>query len=153
MSANGLDRERLVKLLGMLGSNYDGERANAGRMASDMVRGADLTWPQILSPDTFGGSLLANANSRIAALSQENVRLREEIERLKQEAPRKPFTIECYREIEGFLDHAEYLTEWEHSFLESLLERCSPVSEKQTAVIERIRLKVWRFGRRTGCVR
>lgn len=32
------DRERLAKLLGMLGSDYDGERATAGRMIAQMAK-------------------------------------------------------------------------------------------------------------------
>jgi hypothetical protein len=32
------DRERLVKLLGLLGSNFDGEVAAAGRKAAQFIR-------------------------------------------------------------------------------------------------------------------
>jgi hypothetical protein len=42
--------ERLTKLLGMLGSNSDGERANAARMADQLVRGLGLTWGDIVIP-------------------------------------------------------------------------------------------------------
>jgi hypothetical protein len=42
--------ERLAKLLGMLGSNSDGERANAARMADQLVRGLGLTWGDIVIP-------------------------------------------------------------------------------------------------------
>lgn len=43
-----LDRARLAKLLGMLGSAHDGERDNAARMAHDMVREAGGTWESVL---------------------------------------------------------------------------------------------------------
>lgn len=33
-----MSRERLAKLLGMLGSDFDGERANAARMIADMAK-------------------------------------------------------------------------------------------------------------------
>lgn len=33
-----MSRERLTKLLGMLGSDFDGERANAARMIADMAK-------------------------------------------------------------------------------------------------------------------
>ena len=36
--------ERLAKLLGMLGSNHDGEVSNAARMADALVREHGLTW-------------------------------------------------------------------------------------------------------------
>lgn len=44
------DRTRLARLLGMLGSAYDGEVANAGRLADKLVRNAGLTWPDVIAP-------------------------------------------------------------------------------------------------------
>jgi hypothetical protein len=46
----GLDRERLARVLGMLGSAHDGEIAAAGRMAHAMIRGARITWAEVLNP-------------------------------------------------------------------------------------------------------
>jgi len=43
-----IDRDRLVKLLGMLGSAHDGEVAAAGRAADRLVREAGLRWPDII---------------------------------------------------------------------------------------------------------
>ncbi len=42
--------ERLTKILGMLGSNSDGERAIAARMADQLVRDLGLTWADIVIP-------------------------------------------------------------------------------------------------------
>jgi hypothetical protein len=42
--------QRLVRLLGMLGSDHDGEVVNAGRMADRLVREHGLTWPDIIRP-------------------------------------------------------------------------------------------------------
>jgi hypothetical protein len=42
------DRERLVKLLGMLGSAHDGERAAAGLKAHELIRRHGLTWSDIV---------------------------------------------------------------------------------------------------------
>jgi hypothetical protein len=39
---------RLVKFLGMLGSDHAGERANAGGFASRMIRERGLTWAEII---------------------------------------------------------------------------------------------------------
>ena len=44
-----LDRDKLVKVLGRLGSDFDGERAEAARVANEMVRRAGLTWPQLVN--------------------------------------------------------------------------------------------------------
>lgn len=41
-------RERLAKILGMLGSEHDGEVLNAGRQAEAVRREAGLTWVQII---------------------------------------------------------------------------------------------------------
>jgi hypothetical protein len=45
-----LDRIRLAKLLGMLGSSHDGEVVNAGRAADRLVREAGLRWPDVTQP-------------------------------------------------------------------------------------------------------
>lgn len=41
---------RLIKLLGMLGSAYDGERAAAGRKADEFIRSRGLTWADVIRP-------------------------------------------------------------------------------------------------------
>jgi hypothetical protein len=41
---------RLVKLLGMVDSQYDGEALNAARSASRLVRDNGLSWNDILQP-------------------------------------------------------------------------------------------------------
>lgn len=45
---------RLVRLLGMLGSDHDGEIANAGRMAHRLVQSLGLSWTDII----VGGAAL-----------------------------------------------------------------------------------------------
>ena len=45
-----LDRERLVKLCGMFGSDHPGERANAAAAADKMIRDAGMRWPEVLLP-------------------------------------------------------------------------------------------------------
>jgi hypothetical protein len=43
-----LDRDRLAKVLGMLGSHHDGEVLTAGRTAHALLRAAGTTWPELL---------------------------------------------------------------------------------------------------------
>jgi hypothetical protein len=50
MTAGRLDRERLAKLLGLLGSDYDGEVVAAARQAERLRREAQATWFDILAP-------------------------------------------------------------------------------------------------------
>ena len=42
------ERERLAKLLGMLGSDHQGERDAAGLAADRLVRAAGLTWSHVV---------------------------------------------------------------------------------------------------------
>lgn len=44
------DRTRLIRLLGMLGSMYDGERANAAALADRFVREKGMTWAEVVTP-------------------------------------------------------------------------------------------------------
>src|ERR1051325_7201662 len=48
MSADALDREKLVKLCAMFGSDHTGERANAAAAADRLVRKAGLLWPAVI---------------------------------------------------------------------------------------------------------
>ena len=47
---SALDRNRLAKLLCMMGSNHDGEVLAAARQAERLRADAGLTWPEILLP-------------------------------------------------------------------------------------------------------
>lgn len=42
------DRARLIRLLGMLGSSFDGERASAGLLASRMLLQHSLSWDDLI---------------------------------------------------------------------------------------------------------
>jgi hypothetical protein len=47
-----LDRGKLAKMLGMLGSRHDGEVASAGRSAHTLINDAGITWTEVLTaPD------------------------------------------------------------------------------------------------------
>lgn len=43
------ERERLIALLGMLGSEHDGEVVNAARLALKFLKDRQLTWESVLS--------------------------------------------------------------------------------------------------------
>jgi hypothetical protein len=44
------DRTRLAQILGLLGSDFAGERDAAGQAAHRLVRSAGLTWHDVLTP-------------------------------------------------------------------------------------------------------
>jgi pyruvate/2-oxoglutarate dehydrogenase complex dihydrolipoamide acyltransferase (E2) component len=54
MTAPPLDRTRLAKLLGMMGSTHPGEAINASRLANNLVREAGMSWEDILGKPTNG---------------------------------------------------------------------------------------------------
>lgn len=45
-----LDRKRLAKCVGLLGSAHDGEALAAGRAADLLIRQAGLTWLDVIAP-------------------------------------------------------------------------------------------------------
>ncbi len=48
MALSAADRTKLVHVLGMLGSDYDGERAAAGLAANRIIKNAGTTWQEVL---------------------------------------------------------------------------------------------------------
>lgn len=54
------DRQRLAKLLGLLGSDYPGERDAAGLAAHRLIRDRGLTWQDVIHPNA---ELPANRNA------------------------------------------------------------------------------------------
>ena len=113
---------KLPKLLGMLGSDYDGERAVAGRMASDLLRKYRLTWTDVL------GGIEVQVSPRVRVW-HEPISHREA-------------AAEC-------LAWPEILNGWERAFLVSISSRWR-LSGRQTHCLERILIKVRAFARASG---
>jgi hypothetical protein len=115
MIGTSLNRKKLVKTLGMLGSEHDGEIAAAGRAADKLVREAGLRWPDIVAP--------ALPPPRQASNGWRD--------------PEHLLAI--------VLDNAEFLSEWEFNFVTSIRQhrqRRRPLSSKQFKVLEQIFDKV-----------
>jgi hypothetical protein len=113
--------EKLRKLCGMLGSDFDGERAVAGRMASDLLREHRLTWADVLGAE---------------AAAAEPVRVWHEPYDHHQAA------AQC-------LAWGEVLTGWEANFLRSISGRWS-LSAKQKRCLQPIIAKCRAYARATG---
>jgi hypothetical protein len=75
-----IDRDRLIKLLGMTGSSHDGEALSALRRALDLLAAAGVTWDDLLHGP---GGELEVATQAAAQLLAENTALSDEIERLR----------------------------------------------------------------------
>lgn len=133
-----LDREKLVRVLGMLGSAHDGERASAGGLAEGMVREAGLTWGEVVfDPEALVAlrDLMAQKDDRISHL--------EEICRVlvapkRVEGSHRARAAECLNGI-----GEDYLSGWEVGFLRSFVRgRFNSMTAKQLAILERIEAKL-----------
>lgn len=126
------EKSRLEKLLGMLGSSFDGERANAARMISSMAERQGLTIVELI----YGDAAPQRSKSR-AKPSQKG-------------ADSGPI-LKALADIAANADSFEFvLTAWECQFAADVSARYSSdydLSEKQIVVAERIINKVERAQR------
>jgi hypothetical protein len=114
-----LDRGRLAKLLGMLGSDHDGEVVAAAKQAERLRRKAGITWAEIVVP----AKSLASRSDHL-------------------EWPET--TTES---IELCIEHADVLSGWDKKFLASIARRSpNTLSEKQLSVLARMvrTIMAWR---------
>jgi hypothetical protein len=141
-AVEAIDLDRLGKLLGMLGSEHDGEVVNAGRMAAALIREAGMTWTEVLRPE----DTVAVAAAR--ALLAENDQLRDEIHQLKSRPRLLP-----WQEPENSDDALDLcilwshrLSPWEQQFVDSVQHR-SQLSDRQRETIWNIAEKIGRMAR------
>jgi hypothetical protein len=122
---------KLVKLAGMLGSAFDGERANAARMATDLLREYQTTWAEQLTPS-------CQPCPKCAARAEQEERSR--AYRAPRDWSRDPWRTVAVR----CLIHEDLLSEWEASFLQSIpRQRRQYLSNRQREVLDRIADRVW----------
>jgi hypothetical protein len=152
----GLDR--LAKLLGLIGSDHDGEVVAAARKADELRRAAGLTWAQLLdSEDAKRRVEIATDAARM--LLSENERLRDELAYLKA-AIERPVVPQPWSDSETLQDGAQACLLWDRTldqlgtgFLQSLLRRRRILAKRQAEVLGRIGEKVDRAIRNTWCYR
>ena len=139
MSAS-LARDRLAKILGMLGSSHDGEILAAARQAHSFVSAAGLSWAEVIFPPE--NDLYQQA---LESLLIENEQLRLEIARRKTLPPwQAPESLdEALALCELWRPH---LTDWDNKFLDSVVGR-NRLTRKQINVVRDIVGKISRFAR------
>lgn len=121
------DYTRLIKFLGMLGSNQDGERASAALKASEWLIQHGLTWTDVIVPTvTPKGNHQQSSNHQSTGSGK----------------PRS-HTFICVM-ADKFLD-AGIINDWEYDFLSSVVEFAS-LSPKQQAIVDRIERKATAAG-------
>jgi hypothetical protein len=111
MTAATLDRERLAKLLGLLGSDQPGEVVNAARQAERLRREAGLSWSDIVA---LGGGRVGSVR--------------------EVRSPHGGYTRELIERCLG----SDQISSWEIEFLCSVRRQRRPLSVKQIAVLDQI---------------
>jgi hypothetical protein len=138
-------RTRLIQLLGMIGSDHDGEALNAARLAQRLIGSLQMTWEDVL----------AGGNGKI---SQEDMQVlfdagfrkgyddgyrRGLAEGHAKPRGRDPGTT-FLSWVRGLRDvYNDDLSDWEQGFVDSFITRgWSHPTPKQRAVFERIANKL-----------
>jgi hypothetical protein len=125
------EKARLEKLLGMLGSSFDGERANAARMISAMAEKQRMTVVE----------LIYGARAQVDQKLQPKPRS-EPPNHHPRATAMSDTMLEALAEIAENPDRYELLlTEWEFQFAADVAGRYSrdyELSAKQLAVVEKI---------------
>jgi hypothetical protein len=125
-SLSSEDRTKLIRILGMLGSEFDGERAAAGALASRMLKDADLAWADVVSP-------------HIEIYAQDRPRRQQ----AKPEPDIDPIAGRDWRIVcEICRKHPTRLTAWEDIFLRDTPKRADitiPQRRNLVAIVLRLR--------------
>jgi hypothetical protein len=120
---NPNNAERLVKILGMLGSDHAGERDTAARMASRMLADLSLTWQMVI---------IAPAPSIVPASG----------------AARRSNPDTDYRQMARFCwNHRWGLSGRDQEFVRSMLNWSGDPSEAQQRWLCSLYSRVWRMSR------
>ena len=132
-----MDHKRLAQLLGMLGSDFDGEILNAARLATKLLKAAGKSWPDIL-----------NGHPSPAPLSEEEMKIIWDAGYKQGHAQgladAKGIRGSNHQIVAQLLAGDYQLNEWEENFLTSISRRGpGELSDKQQAVLDRM---VEKFG-------
>jgi hypothetical protein len=119
-------RDRLLKLVSMLGSSYAGERANAGALATRLLMEHGRTWADLSDLFRCAG---CTAQAKPDPATMEFADDRPELHAVREMA------AECLR-------HRDILNNWEADFCRSMAKWNKLVSYKQSETIELIVTRV-----------
>lgn len=144
------DRERLKKLLEMLSSDFDGERANAAAMIAKMAKAEGKSIAELcLSRDSSNPYGAPQVIYRDRVVVQTKVVYRDRFIRQPSAGPKfdPPDTGSSLDRMRWVLQFPEHLTDWENEFAEGLIEKYfddMDLSSAQDHSAEKIFLKVMR---------
>lgn len=137
------DKTRLIQLLGMMGSDHDGEVLNAARLAQRLIRGHRLSWVEVFngSAAPVSGGINRAAGGRGWWLEEADVK--REIDAAYQAGfaagvkhRQQHFD---WRELAGEIANEDDLSDWEQQFFTSFATGVRRVpSAKQRSIFERV---------------
>lgn len=130
-------RQRLIQLLGMLGSHHDGEVLNAAKLAQRQLGAMGLTWEEF-----YGGAPdAAPSQEDLTYAYQRGYKDGAEDQR-RASLPNRPASWQALARL--IRDkHERDITDWEYGFIESFIERGWPTpTEKQRKIFQRIAAKL-----------
>lgn len=149
-----MNRSRLVQLLGMLGSDFDGEVVNAGRLAVRMLKDARTSWSEILDGGqervaVEAARVLLAENER---LELENRELREDLARVRRPPLPQTWTLPQTpgEQTAQAIEWTAILNDWERGFITDMSERWRPPTERQQECLDRISTKIAGVARARG---
>ena len=135
-------KKRLIQLLGMMGSEHDGEILNAARLAQRLIGSEGLTWEEVLSS---GNGKISQDDMQVLFNAGHKKGYDEGYRRglaeghAKQPRAVQPGTsfVSWVRTLRDMYN--DDLTDWEQGFVDSFIQRgWSHPTPKQRAVFERI---------------
>ena len=144
-AAADIDRERLAKILGMLGSAHDGEVVNAARQAEQIRSSAGLTWFDVLRPPPTPVA----PDPKPAPKPKPKAKAKPKASTASTERPKRrswPQTFDLTRpaHIEAACDFVlayDVANAWEQNFLASIRDWPPPLSQKQTDTLLKL---IWK---------
>ena len=132
-----IDRERLAALLGMIGSNADGEALNAARIADRYIRSKKATWSSVLVDCYASGFEHGREAGYLAGLADGRNECIERVAIAEDDVPHTVKARRCLDDLEGF-------TARERDFLHNVMMQWRrPVSPKQSGWLDSLYAR-WR---------
>jgi hypothetical protein len=131
-----IDRAKLAKVLGLIDSPVDGEALAAARAAAQMVRGAGLTWSDVIAAPALP--------PRVREPVDDRAEPRDRADHHDGVPDREP--IDITNAIEICLDYPSALSRWERGFVASLRFQRG-LTAKQLLILERCARKSIEAGR------
>jgi hypothetical protein len=140
------EKARLEKLLGMLGSSFDGERANAARMIAQMAEKKKLTITELIYGSQRQQSARPPWEEKPQPKPQPKPQTKAKTKPAWGASSNSQTMLSALKDIAANSDSFEFvLTAWECQFAADVSNRYAydyELSEKQIVIVEKILRKV-----------